>query len=243
MSENLELLKFEAEKNRSERELALKENEFALRQEEVRAKIKSEGRTGFSFTPLAATILGGTLAAVGTFVGAYIQGLNNMKLERQKFESNLVLKAVETGDRDKAKVNLLFLVDAGFLADSKENIKKLQKEDVPVLPPSNQAASSEQSSDARTAGEWEREGFNQVLNKDVDAAIEAFSQSEKLQPKYHNVSEIRKLLEADRVMLDDAAKKGDTTPWLRLYAELLVKYSWRMPKDIVALLAAKRSEH
>ena len=241
VEQNIELLKFEAEKARLERELALKENEFALRQEEVRARVKNEGRGGLlNLTPLAATILGGSIAAAGTFVGAYIQGRNNMDLERLKFESNLVLKAVETGDRDKAKTNLLFLVDAGFIADTQGNIRKLRDQDIPVLPTSNQASVLGQSAaDAKTAGDWEREGFNQIVAKDVDAAVEAFSRAEKLQPNYHNVSEIRKLLTVNRDAIAEAARRGDTGPWTRIYLELLTKYSWGMPKDIESSLRSK----
>ena len=60
----------------------------------------------------------------------------NEKLERQKFESSLVLHAIATDNQRRARKNLEFLVDVGFLADPKGRIKALREkpENTPVLP-------------------------------------------------------------------------------------------------------------
>jgi len=59
----------------------------------------------------------------------------NEKLERQKFESSLVLQAIATNSRVRARKNLEFLVEAGFLPDPKGQIKALKDnpEKTPVL--------------------------------------------------------------------------------------------------------------
>jgi WD40 repeat protein len=65
------------------------------------------------------SILGTVLIALsgllGTVLGVVFQGYNNTELERQKFESQLIQKALETKDKTEAAKNLLFLVDSGVI--------------------------------------------------------------------------------------------------------------------------------
>lgn len=65
-----------------------------------------------------------------------------MKLERQKFQSELILKAIETGNSEAATKNLLFLLRLGFIEDPTGRIGQLQNnpQDAPVLPPLGRAA-------------------------------------------------------------------------------------------------------
>ncbi len=75
---------------------------------------------------------------------------SDSKLERQKFESSLILQAIATGKRETAQKNLEFLVEAGFLPDPQGKIKELAQRpsDTPVLPAPNaptQARSREPS--------------------------------------------------------------------------------------------------
>lgn len=60
-------------------------------------------------------------------------------LEKKEFETNLILKAIETGDVDAAKRNLQFFLEAGFIEDPDGTIvQSLQYTDsIPVLPPSS----------------------------------------------------------------------------------------------------------
>ncbi len=59
--------------------------------------------------------------------------------ERLKFESNLILKAIETGNREESKNNLLFLIETGFIEDKNGKIaaSATDPETVPVLPASS----------------------------------------------------------------------------------------------------------
>lgn len=72
----------------------------------------------------------------GILIGAASQGYFNSQLERQKFESALILKAIETSDSKEAATNLLFLVEAGFINDENGRIAALIKDPktAPVLP-------------------------------------------------------------------------------------------------------------
>ena len=82
------------------------------------------------------------------------------------------------------------------------------------------------------ATDLELKGFDFLVSKDVDAALQAFTNAEKLRPNYHNVAEIRKLLEDNRAALAAAPREGKSEAWSNVYRTLVSKYSWGMPPDI-----------
>ena len=47
-----------------------------------------------------------------------------LTLDREKFESSLIIEAVKTGDPDQAAQNLRFLRDVGFLSDTNHQLEK-----------------------------------------------------------------------------------------------------------------------
>jgi hypothetical protein len=126
--QDLEQARIEIERMRVEGDLRLREAELNIRQQEARKKL--------GLSPLAATVIAAVIGLIGTLLGAYLQGMENIALERQKFESGLILKAIETGDANAAAKNLIFLVKAGFIADPKGQIRALanQPEAAPFLP-------------------------------------------------------------------------------------------------------------
>jgi hypothetical protein len=137
MEEDIELAKHKLEEKRFEAELRLKEAELDLKRLEIETKIESERRSRtFVFSPQATALLAGLFAIFGTIIGSYIQGRSNAESERQKFESSLIIKAIETGDPKKAAHNLSFLLRAGFLHDSNGQIASViaTPENAPVLP-------------------------------------------------------------------------------------------------------------
>jgi hypothetical protein len=126
-------------------QLQLRREALALKREELASGRKHSGTLNLS--PVTTTILAGIIGLLGTGVGAMTQGWSNRTLERDKFEfnkqiereknkANLILKAVETGDPEDAKTNLLFLVKAGLIQDPDGLISKLANDPatVPVLP-------------------------------------------------------------------------------------------------------------
>ncbi len=59
-------------------------------------------------------------------------------LARREFETKLILKAIETPDRDEAIRNLQFFLSAGFIQDKDGKIAKLQADQYPsITPPAN----------------------------------------------------------------------------------------------------------
>lgn len=82
------------------------------------------------------------------------------------------------------------------------------------------------------AASWESKGFDFLVSKNAEAALLAFKNAENLWPSYHNVAEIRKLLEANLASLTSAPKEGKSEAWTAFYRTLVTKYSWGMPADI-----------
>jgi len=79
-----------------------------------------------------------------------------------------------------------------------------------------------------TAKEWENLGFKYLLARDGQAAIDAFSQAEKIWPDYHNVSEIRRLLVQNRTSLEQT----NSPKWKNVYEEVINQFSWGMPSEV-----------
>ncbi|ANT65432.1 hypothetical protein Ptc2401_01697 [Prosthecochloris sp. CIB 2401] len=77
------------------------------------------------------------------------------------------------------------------------------------------------------AANLEMEGFELLLAKNAKAALQAFTEAEAVWPDYHNVAEIRALLQKNIRLL--------TTPespqWNTVYSTILEKYSWGMPAE------------
>jgi hypothetical protein len=109
---------------------------------------------------------------------------------------------------------------------------KVQLPESFTLAPTGPVITSTTDKPKGRAEDWESKGFDFIVNKDVDSALDAFSNAEELRPSYHNVSEIRKLLQERRSSLAAAPKDGPSEVWTQLYRELTTKYSWGMPAEI-----------
>ncbi len=135
--------KLALDQKRAQDDVRLREAELAFRKEEMHARLESEaaGRR-VRFSPLGVALFSGALGLIGTGAGALLQGYSNMKLERQKFESQLIFKAIETGNPEAAAKNLLFMVKIGLIQDPTGKIGQLQASphDSPVLPVVSQPA-------------------------------------------------------------------------------------------------------
>jgi hypothetical protein len=97
--------------------------------------------------------------------------------------------------------------------------------------------------DIRSAEEGERKGFEYILSKDIDAAISSFAKAEKLWPTFHNVGEIRGLLESRRPSLSAASETERDGVWQEIYGEILSKYSWGIPADVRTQIRSRLNLH
>src|SRR5262249_44803029 len=96
-----------------------------------RAMPDNEQRSAVSFwsaSPLLLAVIG----LIGTAIGYLLQGYWSHQLEREKFEFNLIAKALEDDNKDVASKNLKFLIDVGLISGiSAEKISKFQPAALP----------------------------------------------------------------------------------------------------------------
>lgn len=140
------------ERERLDREYTFREKELLLRERELansRARI----------TPALLTIMVTLIGILGTLIGSYVQGSSNQRLEKLKFESELITKVVTSGDLTQNKRNLKFLLDAGFISDPDHRISALVKDSAFGLQIQSQA---EERSDGFLLGRVEDEDHRPV---------------------------------------------------------------------------------
>ena len=135
MEENIELAKLELEKTRVIEELKLKAAELDLKCAELEAKLNDKLKKTKPSSPLTAAIITGIIGLIGIGIANYLQAQANLKLEREKFETSLIIKAIETGNPEAAAKNLLFRVRTGLIQDRTGKILALENnpEAAPVL--------------------------------------------------------------------------------------------------------------
>jgi len=138
-------------------DLEIKQTELAIKQAELKARLNEASKAPSepqtqpqpqrpatpppppprpAASPLTLAIITGIIGLIGAGVANVLQTRSNLQLERQKFESSLMLKAIETGKPEAAAKNLLFLVKVGLINDASGKIASLESkpEDAPVLP-------------------------------------------------------------------------------------------------------------
>jgi hypothetical protein len=106
----------------------------------------------FTIDASTATVIAAFLTVFGGITGALINGLFNkqqsigseevkslasIKLENAKLQTNLIIKAIDTTDQDKAIRALKFFAKAGLISDYKDSIINLTSEinekEIPIL--------------------------------------------------------------------------------------------------------------
>ncbi|MDJ0941942.1 MAG: hypothetical protein QNJ30_00630 [Kiloniellales bacterium] len=78
---------------------------------------------------------------------------------------------------------------------------------------------------AASVVDLEREGFEALLDRDAERALETFGRAEALVPNHNSVAAIRALLAEHRAELADPESRA----WSKLYRVILTKHSWGMP--------------
>lgn len=112
----IEIERFKFEKEKFDLEYKLREKDINLKEKELNQS---------KITPTQVTILAAIFGILGTGLGAWLQGYSNQKLERLKFESEIILKVATSDSIEQNKKNLKFLLDAGFINDEQGKIDRL----------------------------------------------------------------------------------------------------------------------
>jgi Trypsin-like peptidase domain len=108
--------KWEVEVGFREREVRVLEREQTTKEKDIELKEKEFRQPGWK-NPLVVAILAATVAAAGNAAVAFLNGIQQRNLERERAEEARILEVLKTGDPDKAAENLTFLLDAGLISN------------------------------------------------------------------------------------------------------------------------------
>lgn len=190
MEKTIELTGVDLERIRIEGDLRLRSEELALRREEFEHKRRQESKW-INASPLMITIISGIIGLTGAGIANFYQSRANLQLEREKSQSSLILKAIETGNPEDAAKNLLFLVRMGLVSDSSGKIAALQRSpgDAPVLPASPSALVP------RTASSRELffQGYRERLGVLTPDGVIALSQLFTFVEQEKSISDVRQV--------------------------------------------------
>lgn len=120
------------EERKFDAECRFRELELQLKRDESKAQLAAQKDR----SPILVPVWVGVLGLLGGILLATVQGFFTGKLEREKAQSNLILKAIETGNIQDSATNLRFLIRAGLLDDPSGKIVASLNEPggVPTLP-------------------------------------------------------------------------------------------------------------
>lgn len=133
--------KWEAERLARSREIAIKEREASAKEREATVKETEARRIWWRTPSIVAAIITAAFAVLMNAQVAYLNGIYQRELEDRKGETALILEAIKTNnDREEAKINLQFLVEAGLITEENRRVhlvaflKGAQPNQVPTLP-------------------------------------------------------------------------------------------------------------
>jgi hypothetical protein len=185
--------------------------------------------------------------------GVFRVGPQIEQLERQANEEiadiRALLKAQQAGDLEMSSEGAgLVAADiesklSNLSSNLSRGVEQIQRTaPTAALPPDAAApapaGASAQRDRAQQVSEMERRGFAALLARDVGAALQAFDQAFNAWPDYHNVAELRNLLNDRKSDLSDPQSPA----WQEVYRITLADFSWGLPSDLRAQfrdLAAK----
>lgn len=108
-----------------ELELKIKEKELEIKQKESNSNKK--------YLTIIAAIIAAFIGLLANLFTTYLNNEGNINLEKEKFETNLILKSLESGSRDDIRDMLSFLIEVGLLEDKADKInERIEKDDIPV---------------------------------------------------------------------------------------------------------------
>lgn len=159
------------------------------------------------------------------------------QLEQQAREEiadiRALLQAQQAAEGDTPEVSEQVTADienklANLSSALSRGVEQIQQTAPAANPTQVQAPAPPQQTRVQKVAAMERRGFLALLDRDVEAALSAFSEAFAEWPDYHNVSEIRKLL--DR--WQDELSNRQSPKWKEVYRIVFADLSWGMPSDL-----------
>lgn len=78
-----------------------------------------------SLTPLNKILVGGLIVLITHLTVNFFQGRQRLTLEKEQFESTLIVNAIEKGDIEASRQNIEFLINSGLISQSNNKIVAL----------------------------------------------------------------------------------------------------------------------
>ncbi len=88
----------------------------------------------------------------------------------------------------------------------------------------------------KLALQFEKDGFNALINNQFTIALDKFMKAEKASPSFHMAYEISRLLKSEKANLENPAIQR------KIKKQIIDKYSWRAPVDLLKKLRAQIKE-
>lgn len=155
------------------------------------------------------------------------------KTSRYIFVKTLLNDAVDDARSDKKMLTINLI----RLALTDQEVKQLftglalsSNKDLRATGVEGLGAIKKEQNSSELASQREREGFISLRDKRYDEALSSFKKAYEAFPTYHNVDEITQLLMKEQSNFKDPVSQR------RILAEILEKYSWGIPSDLVKSL-------
>lgn len=175
-------------------------------------------------------VIGIVATIVGYFILLYQSYNLNSKIEEQKQKKEELTKENEflLSKNDSLKSQKLEL-EKGILEINQN--PKIAKEVSETLI-KEQGISTDyfqvtKSKDKSSAEKYENDGFQSLIDKNIELAILSFTKSENSFNGYHQVYEISKYLRKNKNGLLDKT----STNWKATYKRIVTDFSWGMPEN------------
>lgn len=150
--------------------------------------------------------------------------IKEMEIIRDRKE-NLLNANIYNGDLERY-VKLLMILNRTSDKKIKEVVADTTQANKLINIKSNDVNSTFGLSDKRIeANYFKNEGYNFLIAKDINKAIDAFQKAEDTNNGHDNVYEIL-------LYLKPIQKKGGTLDWKAIYNKMHISFGWRMPREI-----------
>lgn len=99
-----------------------------------RASPEAEKPDKGHFTAIISATVAALLTFMASVVTSFMNNNNQISLEERKFESNLILKAIELGDVNESSQMLNFYIESGLISDKAGSIKSaIESKNIPIF--------------------------------------------------------------------------------------------------------------
>lgn len=188
----------------------LQREQLAFEREKWEAEHQKTRRGLWDGAPLNTTVLVAVIGGLVTVFTGYYQIQANRELERTKYESQMILRALEPADSAERVRRLAFLVHAGLLDDPGGKIQRLaQSADLPRFQPTAPTLAAPIVENARVfllAGTAAKLGMRPGLQDSLaKAGFAVLGAKPLVDPERPRGPEVRYFNESDRAQADSIA--------------------------------------